>query len=66
MAKKLQLIGKLPSGEIDPAKVKEIINEYMDENPPTPQITINGETPDENGNFVIEFETVETINVVEF
>lgn len=70
MARKLQLIGSLLSGEIDPEKVKEIVDEYLEENPPTPTITINGEKPDENGNFVIEIQpgggTTETNNVVEF
>lgn len=70
MARKLQVIGKILSGEIDPEKVKQIVDDYLEENPPTPQITINGEGPDENGNFVIEVQpgsgSVEGNNVVEF
>lgn len=71
MARKLQVIGNLLSGEIDPEKVKQIVDDYLEENPPVPQITINGEGPDANGNFVIETQsgsggTVESNNVVEF
>lgn len=70
MAKKLQIIGSLLSGEIDPKEVKQIVDDYLEENPPVPQITINGEGPDENGNFVIEIQsgstTGDTNNVVEF
>ena len=70
MARKLQLIGKPLTGEIDPAKVKEIVDGYLEENPPAPNITINGKKPDENGNFVIEIKPDEggtsPSNVVEF
>lgn len=74
MARKLQLIGSLLSGEIDPEKVKELVDDYLEENPPVPNITINGEKPDENGNFVIELQPSggnsgsgsDTNNVVEF
>lgn len=66
MARKLQLIGSALLGGLDPAKVKEMINEYLDENPPIARVTINGKEPDENGNFVIEVESVESHNVVEF
>ena len=74
MARKLQLIGSLLSGEIDPEKVKELVDDYLEENPPTPNITINGEKPDANGNFVIELKPSDgesgsgsdTNNVVEF
>ena len=70
MAKKLQIIGSLLSGEIDPKEVKQIVDDYLEENPPVPQITINGEGPDENGNFVIEIQSgsgeSDGINVVEF
>lgn len=54
MARKLQLIGSLLSGEIDPAKVKQIVGEYLTENPPQANITVNGVGPDENGNIVIQ------------
>lgn len=70
MARKLQVIGKILSGEIDPEKVKQIVDDYLEENPVVPQITINGEGPDENGNFVIDTQSgstpSETNNVVEF
>lgn len=64
--KKLQVIGKFPSGEIDPAEVQAIVNDYLTENPPTPQVTINGQGPDENGNFVIELRPADSDNVIEF
>lgn len=70
MARKLQVIGKILSGEIDPKEVQQIVEDYLEENPPVPQITINGEGPDENGNFVIKTQTGpttgDTNNVVEF
>ena len=70
MARKLQIIGNLLAGEIDSEKVKQIVDDYLEENPPTPRITINGEEPDENGNFVIEIQPdsddSKTNNVVEF
>ena len=70
MARKLQVIGKILSDGIDPEKVEQMVKDYLEENPPVPQITINGEGPDENGNFVIETQsspgTTETNNVVEF
>jgi hypothetical protein len=66
--KKLQVIGKFPSGEIDPAKVQAIVDDYLVENPPVPQITINGQGPDENGNFTINVQGDEPVsnNVIEF
>lgn len=54
MARKLQLIGNILAGELDPEKVKQLIDEYLLENPPKTNITINGVGPDENGNFVIQ------------
>lgn len=95
MARKLKIFGNFPSGEIDPAEVKQIVDDYLEENPPatdTPSesilyteqtltdeqkkqarenigvvnITINGASPDENGNFVINAVPGETNNVVEF
>ena len=35
MAKKLQIIGSFPSGEVDPNKVKTIVDDYLNENPPS-------------------------------
>lgn len=35
MAKKLQIFGSFPSGEVDPNKLKELVDDYFDENPPT-------------------------------
>lgn len=35
MAKKLQIIGSFPSGEVDPDKVKTIVDDYLNENPPS-------------------------------
>lgn len=35
MARKLQIIGSLLSGEIDSAKIKEIVDAYLQENPPS-------------------------------
>lgn len=66
MARKLQVIGSFLSGEVDPEKVKQIVDDYLEENPPEPRITINGEEPDENGNFVIEIKAESSNNVVEF
>ena len=34
--------------------IKGLVEEYLDENPPVAKVTINGEEPDENGNFVVE------------
>lgn len=59
-------VREMAPGEIDPELVKQIVDEYLRENPPTPNITINGEGPDENGNFVINTQPAETNNVVEF
>lgn len=67
MARKLQVIGKILSGEIDPEKVKQIVDDYLEENPVESQITINGEGPDENGNFDIPAPTTQepiTVNGV--
>lgn len=68
MAKRLKILGTFPSGELDSEKVKQIVDDYLEENPPTPHITINGEEPDENGNFIIEIQpgTGSSNNVVEF
>lgn len=33
MARKLQVIGSLPSGDIDPEKVEQIIEAYLEKNP---------------------------------
>ena len=49
MAKKLQLVGDFTDDEA----VKQIVDEYLTDNPPIANITINGKGPDENGNFVI-------------
>ena len=46
--------------------VKIIVDDYLEENPPIPNITINGEGPDENGNFTINTHAVENNDVVEF
>ena len=35
MIKKLQIIGSFPSGEVDPNKVKTIVDDYLNENPPS-------------------------------
>lgn len=53
-------------GEANYEQVQQLVVEYLDENPPVPRITINGEEPDENGNFNINVQTGETNNVVEF
>ena len=70
MARKLQVIGKILSDGIDPEKIEQMVKDYLEENPVVPRITINGEEPDENGNFVIEIQPApgpETDNnVVEF
>lgn len=67
MAKRLQVIGNLFGGEIDPEEVKQIIIEYLQKNPVKPNITINGEGPDENGDFTINFDSDDdNSNVVEF
>lgn len=64
--KKLQILGNFPSGEIDSSEVRTIVDEYLTENPPVANITINGEKPDENGNFVINTQSEVSNNVVEF
>ena len=70
MAKRLQIIGDFPSDStIDEEAVEQMVVDYLTENPPTAQkITINGQGPDENGNFVINVQGGEstTNNVVEF
>lgn len=33
--------------------VKTIVDDYLEENPPRPQFTINGESFDENGNYTV-------------
>lgn len=71
MAKKLQIIGDFPSDPtIDEEVIEQMVADYLTENPPVAQkITINGEEPDENGNFVINVQGGEngtTNNVVEF
>lgn len=45
---------------------KGVVDDYLSENPPAPQITINGKEPDENGNFNIDIGDVSQNNVVEF
>lgn len=52
MAKKIQIVGKIPS--VDPSELERVIGDYLKENPPVSQITINGQGPDQNGNFVIK------------
>lgn len=68
MARKLQIVGDFPSGELSTEEVKQVVDEYLEENPPAPRITINGEEPDENGNFVINLQTSDEAknDVVEF
>ena len=71
MAKRLQIIGDFPSDStIDEEAVEQMVADYLTENPPVAQkITINGQEPDENGNFVINVQGGEgttTNNVVEF
>lgn len=67
MARKLQIIGEFPSDSApDEEVVKQIVDDYLAENPPMTKITINGEEPDENGNFVINTSSEETTNMVEF
>ena len=67
MAIKLQLIGDFPSGDtLDEEEVKQIVAKHLVDNPPEVRITINGEGPDENGNFVINTSSEETTNMVEF
>ena len=36
MPKKIQLLGKFPSGELDPSEVKQLVEDYLAENPPAP------------------------------
>lgn len=65
----IKITGKLAIGNygvIDPAQVKAIVDDYLDENLYIPNFTINGEEPDENGNFVIELHPDCSNNVVEF
>ncbi len=45
---------------------KEAVDGYLSENPPAPQITINGQPPDENNNFELKIESGEINNVIEF
>ena len=66
MARKLQVIGKLLAGDISSEQVKQMVEDYLEETPPVPNITINGEQPDENGNFVINTQADDSNNVVEF
>jgi hypothetical protein len=67
MAKKLQIIGDLPSGTApDEEAVKQIVDDYLEDNPPVPNFTINGKGPDENGNYVVNTSSENTSNVVEF
>ena len=35
MAKKYQVLGKFPSGEVDPSEIKKIVDEHLKENPPS-------------------------------
>lgn len=50
MAKYLQLVGDFPSsGVIDEEKIKQLVEEYLRDNPPAASITINGGASDENG-----------------
>jgi hypothetical protein len=51
---------------VDRTEVESIIEAYLAENSPISKITINGEGPDENGNFVIEIQSVDLNNVVDF
>lgn len=53
-------------GVIDYEEVTRIIDQHLEANPPKASITINGEGPDENGNFEIKVQPTETYNVVEF
>lgn len=67
MAKKLQIVGDLPAGTApDKEEVQQMVDEYLAENPLSQQFTINGEGPDENGNFVINITSEESSNMVEF
>ena len=68
MARKLQIIGEFPSGgEVDMAEVQAMVDDYLEENPPTTRFTINGQEADENGNFTINIQAEESNNnVVEF
>ena len=67
MAKKLQIIGDLPSGTApDEEAVKQIVDDYLEDNPPVPNFTINGKGTDENGNYVVNTSSENTSNVVEF
>ena len=61
MAKKLQIIGDLPSGTApDEEAVKQIVDDYLEDNPPVPNFTINGRGPDENGNYVVNLTGIAT------
>lgn len=67
MAKYLQIVGDFPSGDaLDEEEIKEIVEKHLSDNPPVVNITINGEGPDENGNFVINAQSIDTNNIVEF
>ena len=66
---KQDVLDSIPESDgeaIDRETVTQIVDEYLEENPPVPHITINGEEPDENGNFTIEVQPSENANVVEF
>ena len=54
------------NAEINYDEVTQIVDDYLEKNPPIPRITINGEGPDENGNFVINTQGGDSNNVVEF
>ena len=49
MAKYLQFIGDFPSsGVIDEEKIKQIVEEYLNNNPPSANVIINGENSDDS------------------
>lgn len=65
MAKRLQIIGDFPSDStFDEAAVKQMVTDYLIENPPVAKVTINGMEPDETGNFNIEDITEGTTHTV--
>lgn len=48
MARKLQIIGEFPSGTApDEEVIKQIVDKYLADNPPTSNVIINGEGSDE-------------------
>ena len=51
---------------LDVETVRRMVDAYLTENPPVPKFTINGEGPDENGNFVVKTHPDEIDNVVAF